>query len=203
MRQRTGHNRPVSEDHDQLQPPRDRLTLRVLQVCDAVGAFIAWWGFKAVHGRIWTVLALHRGPMSQASVARLLGVSRALVSSSMHELEEYGLVRTVGQGRHAPWEAVMDVWPVIADVLRSREWMMVESARVALEAAIEEAEIAEELGEHVPWNVNHMRVLLGLTETAQALLKILVALRVPRSIESLGGWLGKASSLIANLRRLR
>ena len=175
----------------------------MLQVCDAVGAFIAWWGFKAVHGRIWTVLALHRGPMSQASVARLLGVSRALVSSSMHELEEYGLVRTVGQGRHAPWEAVMDVWPVIADVLRSREWMMVESARVALEAAIEEAEIAEELGEHVPWNVNHMRVLLGLTETAQALLKILVALRVPRSIESLGGWLGKASSLIANLRRLR
>ncbi len=192
-----------TEDHTPVAGPRDRLTLRVLQVCDAVGAFIAWWGFKAVHGRIWTLLALHRGPMSQASVARTLGISRALVSSAMHELSEYGLVRPVRDGRHAPWIAVMDVWPVIADVLRSREWMMIETARVALEAAIEEAEIAEELGEAVPWNVTHMRVLLGLTETAQALLKILVALRVPRSIESLGGWLGKASSLIANLRRLR
>ena len=183
--------------------PPDRLTARVLQVCDTVGAFIAWWGFKAIHGRVWTLLALRGRPVSQAEVARTLGVSRALVSSAVSELSGYGLVRPVGTSRHAPWEAVMDVWPVISDVLRSREWMMIESARVALEAAIEEAEFAAEDGDEVDWNVPRMRVLLGLTETAQAFLRILVKLRLPKTFDAIGGWLSRASSVLQTLRKLR
>ncbi len=177
--------------------------MRVLQVCDAVGTFIAYWGFKAIHGRIWTLLALKGRPLSQAALARTLGVSRALVSSAIAELSGYGLVRPVGGHRNAPYEAVMDVWPVIADVLRTREWMMIESARVALEAAIEEAEFAAEDGIDVDYDVGRMRLLLGLTETAQAFLRILVKLRLPKTFDSLGGWLTRASGLIQSLRRMR
>lgn len=190
--------------HEQLvEGPPDRLTFRVLQVCDAVGTFIAYWGFKAIHGRIWTLLAVKGRPLSQAALARTLGVSRALVSSAVSELAGYGLVRPVGSHRNAPYEAVMDVWPVIADVLRSREWMMIEAARVALEAAIEEAEFAEEDGDDVDYDVGRLRLLLGLTETAQAFLRILVKLRLPKTFDSLGGWLTRASGLIQSLRRVR
>lgn len=182
---------------------RERLERRVLKVCDATGEFIAWWGFKSIHGRTWCLLALRGRPLSQVEAARTLGVSRALMSSAMSELSGWGLVRRVGQGRHAPWEAVLDVWPVIADVLRKREWMMIEAARVSLEAAVEEAELAAELGEPLDWDLDRMRLLLGLTETAQAFLKILVALRLPRSVDSLGSWLGRATGLIQKLRRMR
>src|SRR4051812_41709734 len=59
-------------------PGRDPLTTRIGQVCDAVGAFIEYWGFKAIHGRIWALLALRNGPLAQAEIAKTLGVSRAL-----------------------------------------------------------------------------------------------------------------------------
>ncbi|PKN56989.1 MAG: hypothetical protein CVU56_13195 [Deltaproteobacteria bacterium HGW-Deltaproteobacteria-14] len=186
---------PTAQDHP--------LTVRVLHVADAVGEFIAWWGFKAIHGRIWALLALSSGPRAQAEVADLLGVSRALVSAAMHELHERGLVRPVGDSRQAPWVAVMDVWPVIADVLRQREWILIERARVTLEAAIEEAELLEAADEHIGFDLDRMRVLLNLTEMAQRFLRILVSLRVPRSIASLGDWLVKATGLLGSLRRLR
>ena len=185
------------------RPPADRMTHRVLQVCDTVGSFIAWWGFKAIHGRVWTLLALRGAPMSQVEISRTLSVSRALVSGAMQELTTYGLVRPVGQGRTAPYEAVMDVWPVISDVLREREWMMIESARISLEAAVEEAEFAQDTGTPSPWSLERMRLLLGLTEMAQTLLKILIKLRVPRSRDALGVWLGRAASLMASLRRIQ
>ena len=179
------------------------MTARVLQVCDTVGSFIAWWGFKAIHGRVWTLLALRGSPMSQAEISRTLSVSRALVSGAVGELMAYGLVRSVGVGRTAPCEAVMDVWPVISDVLREREWMMLESARVSLEAAVEEAELVQDTGAEMAWSLERMRVLLGLTEMAQTFLKILIKLRLPRSNDALGAWLGRASTFMATLRRLQ
>jgi DNA-binding transcriptional regulator GbsR (MarR family) len=184
-------------------PPDDRLTQRVMHVADTVGEFIAWWGFKGILGRVWTVLALRGEPLSQAEIARLLGVSRALVSASVAELLDFGLVRRSGPHHHAPYEAVLDVWPVIADVLRTREWMMIEQARVALESAIEEAEVSAHHGQPVPWKIDRLRLVLGLTETAQAFLRILVKLRVPRTIDALGGWLTRASGLIQTLRNIR
>ena len=48
--------------------PLDRLSQRVLAVADAVGAFIEAWGFKAIHGRIWTLLALRKEPINQIDV---------------------------------------------------------------------------------------------------------------------------------------
>ena len=194
--------KPYESTTPSAQSP-DRLTQRVLQSCDSVGEFIAWWGFKAIHGRVWTLLALRGAPMSQAEISRMLSVSRALVSGAIHELMGYGLVRSVGTGRTAPYEAVMDVWPVISDVLREREWMMLESARVSLEAAVDEAELAQDTGARIAWSLERMRVLLGLTEMAQTFLKILIKLRVPRSRDALGLWLGRASTFMSSLRRLQ
>lgn len=176
------------------------LTRAILQVAQAAGNFIEYWGFKANHGRIWTLLALHREPLSQAELAELLGVSRSLVSTAMAELLEFGLVRAVDDHRNAPYVAVIDIWPTIADVLRSREWMLLEGARVALEAAIEEAELAGGSESPPRWDVDRLRMLLALTEMAQGFLKMLMALRLPRAQEGFGGWLGKAQSLVSRLR---
>ena len=182
------------------QPPDDRLTAKVFEACDAVGTFIEWWGFKAIHGRIWTLLALHQEPMTQAAISRSLGVSRALVSGAVSELVDFGLIRPVHGGRQAPYAANMDVWPIISDILRGREWRMIEAVQVAIEAAIEEAELAGSEGASSQWSLERMRLVLGLTEIAQAFIKIVVALRVPRSMDSLGAWLARASKLLGRLR---
>lgn len=173
----------------------------MLKVCEAVGGFIEYWGFKAIHGRIWALLALRTEPLNQIEIAELLGVSRSLISGAVAELLSYGLVRPVSGHRNAPYEAVLDVWPTISDVLRSREWMLLETARNSLEAAVEEAEIAERAGVETPYSTDRLRQLLTMTELAQVLCKMLIAIRMPKSMEGAGDWVKRAAALVSSLRR--
>ncbi|MCA9538048.1 MAG: MarR family transcriptional regulator [Myxococcales bacterium] len=179
----------------------ERLVRSVLRVCDAVGTFIEYWGFKAIHGRVWALLALRAEPMAQIEIAQMLGVSRSLISGAIAELTTHGLVRAVGDHRNAPYIAVMDFWPTIADVLRSREWMLLEQARLALEAAVQAAERSAEAGTPVRFDVGRMQILLALTELGQTLLRTLISARAPRVPERLGGWLRGATGLVRKLRR--
>lgn len=178
----------------------DRLTPRVLAVCDAVGSFIEAWGFKAIHGKVWALLALRREPTSQVDVSEILGVSRSLVSAAIAELTEYGLVRAIGDHRNAPYEARLDVWPSILDVVRSREWMLMERARLALETALEEAELASESGERVAYDVKRMRMVLAMTQLGQTVLRALFALRVPRSFEGFAEWIDDAATFMRRFK---
>ena len=178
-----------------------RLERRIDDVCDAAGNFIAYWGFKHILGRAWAYLALRTDSLPQIEMAERLGVSRSLMSAVIADLNDRGLVRPTSRHRNAPYEAVMDVWPTVAEVLRSREWMLLEQARNALEAAIEEAELASAAGEHVPYDVGRMRLLLAMTDSAQAFLRMLIGMRLPRAVEAFGGWVTKATSLIQSIRR--
>ena len=177
-------------------PADTHIQRRVVRVCDAIGAFIEYWGFKAVHGRIWTLLALSRTPLSQTQIALILGVSRSLVSGAMSELMDHGLVRPVDDARKAPYVAVLDVWPTISDVLRGREWMLVEGVRQTLESAIAEAEDAGD----AQWDLGRMRMLLGMTELGQILLKGIISIRTPRGAERFASWLSRAVGLARRFR---
>ncbi len=177
----------------------DNLTQRILSVCDAVGSFIEGWGFKAIHGRVWALLALSKRPIPQSEIAEILSVSRSLVSLAISELTAYGLVRPVNDTRNAPYAASLDVWPTITDVIRSREWMTIERARVTLESALAEAEYREEAGLSNDWDLGRIKLLLAMTELAQATLKAILAVRMPRSLDSFGQWLLRTRGTIEKL----
>ncbi|MBN93215.1 MAG: hypothetical protein CL928_03975 [Deltaproteobacteria bacterium] len=145
---------------------------------------------------------MHRKPLVQVEVARRLNVSRSLVSETMAELARLGLVRPCGDHRGAPWEAVFDVWPTVSDVLRSREWILLEEARSALDAAVLEVELSEQVQQAHDYDLNRMRMLLRMTERFQAMLRILIALRVPNSLSGLGRALSRTASLVQGLGRL-
>jgi DNA-binding transcriptional regulator GbsR (MarR family) len=192
----------VKESEARSRDKRSLMDLRVRRASDAVGEFIAYWGFKSVLGRIWTVLAVRRQPMTQVEIAEFLEVSRSLVSGAISELTGHGLVEQVEPSRNAPYTAVFDIWPSISGVLRSREWMLIEAVRVALEGAIEEWELSS-AGERRAYDVDRLRFLLRLTETAQAFLKFLIGIRMPRKLEGVGTWLRTSSELIKSLRDAR
>ena len=133
-----------SVSHNTIQQRRHgRIAAEILRVCDAVGDFIEYWGFKAIHGKIWTILALRRDPMAQTEIAEFLGVSRSLVNGAIRELVGYGLVEPVSERRNSPYRAVVDIWPTIADILRHREWTLIDNAKMAIESAIEELEVSQ------------------------------------------------------------
>lgn len=186
-----------------------RIHRRILAVCEACGDFIEYWGFRSIHGRVWAFLALSQNPVSQKEIADALGVSRASISIAMTELSDYGLVRPITDHHHAPYEAVMDVWPVISGVLMKREWMLLETARIALETALEEFETAPPLQEEQgrdPMrdriNVDRLRSLLQMTEWAQAVLKMVINARLPKTTDRFNQWVGRALKWSQSLKSL-
>lgn len=181
--------------------PNERLATRAVDVCDAVGAFIETWGFRSIHGRVWTLLALSSEPLSQSEVAERLGVSRSLVHLAVGELAEYELVRAVGQQRNAPYEARMDVWPTITGVLRKREWMLMESARVSLEALRQELQHQARAGASAPYDMRRVEVLLLMTELAQSALRGVFSVRMPESVDAFSVWLRRARDVMDGLQK--
>lgn len=184
-------NTPRPSDRD-----AERLDHRVQQVCSAAGTLMEYWGFKSILGRVWTYLALRARPMSQTEIADALGVSKSLVSAAITELSGYGLVRTVGEGRNAPLVVNMDVWPVITDILRTREWLLLESARLALDQAIEEAQATGSRA----YDVRRMEVIKAMIAAVQRLLGIVISIRMPGSAAGVQDWIATATNLIDSLR---
>lgn len=189
------------DDEPVIIDPHAPLTQRILDVCDGTGDFIEWWGFRAIHGRVWTLLALMGRPLSQTDIAVLLDVSRSLVHGAVQELEEWGLVQRAGNHRRAPIVAVTEVLPIITHVLRTREWMMIERVRVALEAASQEADLHFLRTGQEPFSRERLRELTQLTEMAQGFLRVILNLRVSDDGRGLRHFLRTATQALAALRR--
>lgn len=196
--------RDTHDSHDLPKRRRsdftDALTMRVVTACDAVGELVEYWGFKKVQGRVWTFLVLSRQPRHQTEIADTLEISRSLVSLTVTELMERNLVRAVDDKRNAPIEATLDVWPTVSEILRSREWMLLESARVALEDVRAELEWQEP--EEREYDIDHVSRVLSIIEIVQSLLKVVMSVRRPEpAVEQEVGWMQRASNLIGQLRR--
>ena len=104
----------------------------------------------------------------------------------------------------------MDVWPIISGVLREREWMLLETARLTLEGALTELERVQLDGTkrnadtdteqesmykdraESHFNADRLRMLLQMTEWAQSMLKLIINARIPKAPERWGAWMNKA-----------
>lgn len=106
-------------------------------VVDAIGDAIAFWGFKANHGRVWGLLYLRDVQLAPPEIQRVLGLSKGAVSMVVRELEQWGVVhaqrRPGGQGFR--YGAETNLMSMIGRVLREREGRTVVRIRGALEAA--------------------------------------------------------------------
>ena len=78
--------------------------------------------------------------------------------------------------------------------------MLVEAARLALEGAVQAAELSTESPPR--FAIERLRFLLRMTELAQVFLRMLMGLRVPRKLEGLGGWLKDSAKFLQGLGAL-
>jgi len=191
---------PTPATKNQSQETTVSMHRSVYETCEATGGFIEYWGFKSIHGKIWTYMALRKGPVSQKEIVEFFGVSRSLVSGAVAELVEYDLVRSRGDHRNAPYEANLEIWSVVSGILRTREWMLVERARVAIEGAIGEMEFRARRGEDLPFSLERLKFLLSMTEVAQTFLKIVMGIRMPKSIEHLGRWMRSVQKISSRIK---
>ncbi len=121
--------------------------LKIQQLSTQIGHFIRYWGFRKIHGEIWTLIYLSKEPLSGVEIGKLLKVSKALVSPALKELEAEGLIRQVQSenSKTKRYQAEEDVTKIIHGVLLRREKPMLDHISQSHLELSQEAAASEDL----------------------------------------------------------
>ncbi len=95
----------------------------VAELIDQIGQLMKHWGFKKIHGEIWSCLFLSDKPLDAAAIIERLGVSKSLISMSLSGLTELNLVFQAGKSAEGTllYKANTNISEVIFNILRYRE----------------------------------------------------------------------------------
>lgn len=98
-------------------------TLRLRKLSLSIGQFIRYWGFRRIHGAIWTQLYLSNTPLSCTELATRLALSKSLISPALEELCQYKLIYEAPAPNEKTkiYAANSDVSEVIQHILKTRE----------------------------------------------------------------------------------
>lgn len=147
---------------------------QVLELADQVGSFIEYWGFKKIHGRIWTLVFLAEEPVDANYLIRHLDVSKALVSMSLKDLMHYRVVLECPKEKATiHYKPNLKITSVILDVLLNREAKMLLNIRTQ----------SELLSRTDPdslcafANQDRVKALNNMVKTADDMLKVFLALK--------------------------
>jgi DNA-binding transcriptional regulator GbsR (MarR family) len=99
------------------------------QVLKNVGSFMEYWGFKAVHGKIWACIFLAKDPVDANFIISQLQLSKAAISLGIKDLLYYNVILEVEKEGPSTQKYVSnpDLVDVICNVLRQREKKMLQT----------------------------------------------------------------------------
>lgn len=106
------------------------------------GEMGARWGINRTVAQVQALLFLSPRPMPAEEVQDILGVARSNVSTSLRELQGWGLVRLVHLpgDRRDHFETKKDVWDLFRTVLEERKKREVDPTLAVLRECLAEAE---------------------------------------------------------------
>ncbi len=157
----------------------------VNRLAEKVGTFIEYWGFKRIHGMIWTHLYLSPRPVSAQELIARLKVSKALISLTMKDLMHYGLVLQTEESlnkKNKFYVANPDVFSAIRQVLVTREQELLKKtneefrllkslAESGADPSMLETERLETLGLMIHGAENTLQAMLALSQIEPEQLK--------------------------------
>ena len=147
---------------------RSQTHLQALSI--SVGHFIRYWGFRRIHGAVWTQLYLSQTPLSGAELTKRLLLSKALISPALTELEEYQLIKPIKSENEKTklYIANDDVENVIKHILRIREKKMLEAVAKNLKN-VQKTDSA-----NTDLNTMRLAKLTQMVESAQFMLELIL-----------------------------
>ncbi len=146
-------------------------------VADSVGELMRFWNFKPSMGRVWAVLYLAAEPLDAEGIEQRSGLSSGAVSSTLAELQQWGVVRRVpaqAGSKRRTFEAETDILALVARVFRERELRLIDQTVRQLEEAVALLERDGSAGDateflHSRFLVTRVRRLLELTRAGQTI----------------------------------
>lgn len=128
------------------------------------GEMGARWGINRTMAQIHALLFISPEPLDAEAVAAALGVARSNVSTSLRELQAWGVVRVVhvmGQ-RRDHFQCMKDVWEMFQVILDERKRREIDPTLAILRECLQLAQNARPVDSHTR---DRLRDLLGFFET--------------------------------------
>lgn len=153
------------------------------------------WGVNRTVAQIHALLYLSPKPLDVQTIATTLSIARSNASTSLRELEGWGVVRSVhvfGE-RREHFEAIGDVWQMLAILVEARKRREVDPTLAMLRECAAEAKgharVADRFVE------NRIRAMLDVFETLSPLAEEFVKLP-SAAIRSIAGLRGRVRSIL-------
>ncbi|MCA9611124.1 MAG: MarR family transcriptional regulator, partial [Myxococcales bacterium] len=144
-----------------------------LEVVEAIGRLMEFWGFRRHLGRTWTVLYFSSEPLAANDLADRLQLSASAVSLTVGELLQWGAVKKtrLPGDRRDFYVAETSIWKLVTRVLSQRELALVRDtaetlvrASSALDAARREGQIDASRARFVRKRIDKLRLLSSVGE---------------------------------------
>lgn len=150
--------------------------MAVALAADTMSEIIAFWGFKASMGRIWTLLYLSTEPLAADVIAEETSLSAGAVSMSLQELMQWGLVSRdpMPSERKRRYVAETDTWAIIRRIVRERELRLVGRAVERFDRAVavlEEAQVDNQDDREIAFMLERLRGLRDLARIGYRLVE--------------------------------
>ena len=129
------------------------------------------WGINRTVAQIHALLFVSPEPVNAEEITHALGVARSNVSTSLKELERWGIVRVVHKlgDRRDHFETFGDVWEMFRIILDERKRREIDPTVAVLRECVDEAKTGEGAGEGADEHtIERLRSVLGFLETASS-----------------------------------
>ncbi len=116
------------------QETETSMTEEEIAFSEIIGDLVEQLGFKRHLGRIWSLIFLRPEPVSPTDIQTELSLSAGTVSSALAELQTWGVVKRIriAADRNFYYEADVQIWRSVSNVLRTRELRILEEASAGL-----------------------------------------------------------------------
>ncbi len=123
------------------------------------------WGINRTVAQVHALLFLSPVPLNAEQIQETLGVARSNISTSLKELQGWGIVRLVhlAGDRRDHFESLKDVWEMFRVVLDERKKRELDPTLAMLNACIAEAAADQETSEYSEQRLRDMQEFFQTT----------------------------------------
>lgn len=157
------------------------------------------WGINRTVAQVHALLFLSPSPLHAEEIANTLAVARSNVSTSLRELQGWGIVRVVHVlgDRRDHFESVKDVWEIFRIVAEERKRREIDPTLRVLEECVGQLKKA---GASHAYTRQRLEEMLEFVTTTSGLFEELLHVPVP-ALKGMARLRGKLKSLLASRKK--
>jgi DNA-binding transcriptional regulator GbsR (MarR family) len=116
------------------------------------------WGINRTVAQIYAILYLSPTPLTADQICEGLGLARSTVSTGLHELLGWGVVRVVHElgDRRDHFETMNDVWEMFRAILRERKRREIDPTLAVLRESVADLEGQHRKDEYIDERLHEM-----------------------------------------------